>query len=66
MAYRIEPTIIPGEYMVTEDSDPSVANIVFDGTYADCAEYVRDRDPDFPNRTYAEGVCAAWNANRYI
>jgi hypothetical protein len=66
MAFRIKPTIVPGEFMVTEDSDPSVANIVFDGTYEDCASYLRDHDPDFPNRNYAEGVCAAWNANRFI
>ena len=66
MAFRIEPTITPGDFMVIEDSDPSVANIVFDGTYEDCASYVRDRDPDWADRAYAEGVCAAMNANRFI
>lgn len=42
MAFRIEPTITEGEYMVIEDSDPSVANIVFDGTYGDCQSFIRD------------------------
>ena len=44
--YAIEPTITPSEYMVMEydDENTRLANIVFDGSQAECERFARAKE----------------------
>lgn len=41
---RIEPSIMPGDSIVYDHSDPAVAKIVFDGTHGECIRFIKDQD----------------------